>query len=93
MSLLSTHVGGEDEGGHTNGNFSFLLIQAEGVGVSSLEGPRAFFLWFGGKMMGTVSLAVVAVTLGARGGGCHQGELAGAAGVGQGWGRAGSDLL
>ena len=42
-------------------------------------------------MMGTVILAVVAVTLGARGGGCHQGEFAGAAGVGRGWGRAGGN--
>ena len=31
------------------------------------------------------------MTLGARGGGCHQGEFAGAAGVGRGWGRAGGD--
>ncbi len=53
--------------------------------------PQSFFLWFGGKMMGTVILAVLAVTLGARGGGFHQGEFAGAAGVGRGWGRAGGD--
>ena len=42
-------------------------------------------------MMGTVSVAAVAVTLGARRGGCHQGEFAGAAGVGLGWGRAGGN--
>ena len=29
--------------------------------------------------------------MGARGGGCHEGEFSGATGVGRGWGRAGGD--
>ena len=41
--------------------------------------------------MAGLILAVVALLLGARRGGCHHGEFAGAVGVGQGWGRAGGD--
>ena len=41
--------------------------------------------------MAGLILAVVALLLGARGGGCHQVEFAGLAGVGRGWGRAGGD--
>ncbi len=81
-------IEGEGKVGNTNRDYPF-SIQANGMGASLLGGPRAFFSCFGGELTGTVNLAVVALLLGARRGGCHQGELAGAAGVGQGWGRAG----
>ena len=64
----------------------FPLTQADGGGASG--GPRACLSCHGGKLRGTVKLAVNAVRRGACRGGCHQGELAGASGVGQGWGRA-----
>ena len=38
--------------------------------------------------MAGLILAVVALLLGACGGGCHQGEFAGLSGVGRGWGGA-----
>ncbi len=72
-------IEGKGKVGHTNGDSPF-LIQANGVGAASAGGPCAFFSCFGGKLTGTVNLAVVAFLLGAHRGGCHQGELAGAAG-------------